>query len=423
MLDTAPGSVGLQLVLPGGLSIATLQYSLSNGDFAESGSIDVSTTSTVSFVIGGVPSGVGYTISLTATTTDGSVTCNGVSAPFSVSNREAAQAHVPLVCERTGGAGGVVIGGNPDNCAVWNTLVANPATVVVGGTSTLTAAATAPDVPALTFSWFAPAGTLGAQVRSGTSDTITFTCPATPGPVTLTMVVSDGPLSDGGTCPVDDTTGTVTVACVSPSSAIVGTADAGTDGAGGPAGDFSPCTAAGQTSCVPCTGNASGVCTPTEAAFVAHDIAAARATPSGFAPGACYTCLIDAGCIDDTVFADTNLECGDLSGTLDAGAGAGTAGSALCLDTIACVLATSCATSSDLHCFCGTAKEDGACQGNPAPGPVDGACAASVADGLGVPQTDGTDVARDLTNAALPAGRAMNIFACARAGGCTACLD
>jgi hypothetical protein len=266
---------------------------------------------------------------------------------------------------------------------------------------------------------------LAGETQNGTSDTITFTCPPTPGTVTVTMVVSDGPLSDGGSCPVDDTTATLTVVCVDPSSTIVSTADAGADPRGsGPAGDVVPCTAAGQTACVGCAGNATGVCTPTEAAFVAHDIAALRATTtSGFAPGACYTCLVDSGCIDDTSFGDANLECGDLSGTIDAGAGAGTPAATLCMDTLSCVLATSCAASSDLHCFCGAAKEDAACQGDPAPGPIDGACAAPIADGLGMPSSDGTDVTRNMTNAALPAGRAMSMFACARMSGCTACLQ
>jgi hypothetical protein len=65
----------------------------------------------------------------------------------------------------------------------------------------------------------------------------------------------------------------------------------------------------------------------------------------------------------------------------------------------------------------------GACQGDPAPGPIDGACAAQIAAGLGYPPSDGTDITKHLTDTTKPAGIADQILQCALSNSCTACLQ
>jgi hypothetical protein len=158
------------------------------------------------------------------------------------------------------------------------------------------------------------------------------------------------------------------------------------------------------------------MCSPTEADFVAHDIAKGLATAPGPDPAdSCYECLLGAGCLDDTVYADTDHECEDTLATF------GTA--AQCQTVIACILSTSCASSSVAGCYCGTAGPTTTCTGNPAPGPINGACDTQVAAGLGFPVTDGTDNTTNLTDVTRAAGKANQIFQCAHSNGCTACLQ
>jgi hypothetical protein len=178
-------------------------------------------------------------------------------------------------------------------------------------------------------------------------------------------------------------------------------------------GGLVPCTTGGQTGCVPCDGNTTGVCTPTEAAFVAYDIKKGNVTAPGAEPmDACYECLLGAGCLDDNIYLDTGNECGDSLAT-------GT--SAQCLATLQCILDNSCAATRVNACYCGTATPSGTCTGNPAPGPINGACAAKIAAGEGFGLTDGTDNLTNLTDNTRASGMADQMFQCALSGKCTAC--
>src|SRR5215467_1677029 len=69
--EESTGALGFALQLATGQTINTASYSISgpNG-FSKSGSIDVSNSSTLSATIGGLPTGTGYQITITATTTD-----------------------------------------------------------------------------------------------------------------------------------------------------------------------------------------------------------------------------------------------------------------------------------------------------------------------------------------------------------------
>jgi hypothetical protein len=152
-----------------------------------------------------------------------------------------------------------------------------------------------------------------------------------------------------------------------------------------------------------CWGNAGGVCTPTEELLMQHD-------PTG----ACYSCMVNTGCLDDTVYGDTNHECGDLAGTTQQSA---------CLAVASCILGSKCAASAVSTCYCGTAGLATTCQGNPAPGPINGACASQIATGEGFPVNDGTDITKNYTNTSLPSGMAAQLFQCALANACYGCVN
>jgi hypothetical protein len=489
------GSVGAQVTLAGGEHLGSVRYTLTGGTNPYSGTVDVSSASTVSFVIGGVASGSGYVLALTGTTDDGTVTCTGSSGPFSVADRTTTAVNVDLVCATTAEAGGVVLNGPTSNCPVWNTIVANPSQTLIGcGPVTLNAAAQGPDPGALTFAWTVTTGTgtvtnnVSVVQGNGATDTASFACPPGGGEVdTITLVVNDGPLPQGGSCPASFTTGTIQIVCgaapciscsgspigsgvpaspptktgacptgqintgtlkdqggvfccspspcagvgtgvvASPNSAT-GTCPAATNNAGlrdasgnycCSGGDIPPCTAAGQTGCVQCQGNANGICTATEAAFVAYDVAKGVATQAGPDPTAgCYTCLLNGSCLDDTVFGDANRECDDFGAATFAGSLSAT----LCQNVVSCVLSTDCDRVDARVCYCGTSPINTTCQGDPAPGPINGACATQIATGLGWPLTDGTDIYKSSTDDTKPTGRAFDIFQCAHANGCAACF-
>jgi hypothetical protein len=206
------------LTLPGGEHVSTVSWTLANSVHSYSGTVNVSNASSASFVIGNVAAGDNYTLTLVAVSDDGSVTCTGSTTGISVSGRQNTVANVQLVCTTPSDAGSVLLNGSTSNCPVWNTIVANPTsarTVPPNNQVTLYANAQSPDPASLAFSWVAASGTISGTTSAGTGNgTATFTCPPTPGAVTVTMTVSDGPLPDGGSCPPSYTTGTVTVSCV-----------------------------------------------------------------------------------------------------------------------------------------------------------------------------------------------------------------
>src|SRR5688572_28074086 len=94
----AAGSITLSLALADGRTISTASYSISgpNG-FARTGTIDVSKSTKLTATIGGIPAGMGYRVTLTAATTDASITCGG-SAMFDVQAGKTAMVTVPMAC-------------------------------------------------------------------------------------------------------------------------------------------------------------------------------------------------------------------------------------------------------------------------------------------------------------------------------------
>jgi hypothetical protein len=228
-------------------------------------------------------------------------------------------------------------------------------------------------------------------------------------------------------------------------------ADTGGDAADASDGSgLAPCTTQGQTGCVQCDmGTAGdGVCTPTEALIVERDIAKGLVTghvlntltdpmPS------CYECLAASACIDDNA-GDNGNECGDLTGTVGAGAKASETKTQACLDTLACVLGgpaqdgytfpggyASCADSSTSgisNCYCGPAFPTTVLCAAASGTTVTGPCAAVVLDGLGdTTATAPSMVLASITVKTNASGMADNILKCAgtntQTPACTMCFQ
>jgi hypothetical protein len=255
------GSIGVQLTVPGGEHISRIQYTLGNGTTSLGGGYDIRGTATLSFVIGSVPAGIGYGLTLTATTDDGAATCSfpapgdPPSYDIVVVNRTTTIVSVNMQCLNNQGqdSGTLLVQGVSSNCAVWNTIIANPvnvtldggvnvndagasgstgffgggfnvpAVVMAGQEVVMLGSATAAEPGSVVFTWSTNGGTLDPVHGSSDpndggvfSNQTVFTCPVTgTGTYVVTLQVTDGPVPDGGACDPKFTTGTVTVDCES----------------------------------------------------------------------------------------------------------------------------------------------------------------------------------------------------------------
>ena len=187
------GSIGLALQLASGKTVSSVSYTITGpNSFSKTGTIDVSVSQTISAVIGNIPAGQGYSLSLTATTTDGSTSCAG-NASFDVTAHASTTVAVQLRCHEAPSTGSVAVGGAVNVCPVVDGISANPAEVQLGKTIALSGLAHDSDSApsALSYSWTATNGTFS----DATSASPTFTCTAL-GTSTIKLVVSDGDCSD-----------------------------------------------------------------------------------------------------------------------------------------------------------------------------------------------------------------------------------
>jgi hypothetical protein len=224
--SSATGTVTGQWSLPGGTQFSTATYTLANGANSYSGSLDLRSATTLTFVVGSVVAGNGYTLSLAATSDDGKVSCLGSSTIFNVLDQETTLVSVQAACTSGGAAGAFQVGGVMSNCPIWTQIVVNPSVAYTSSPVQITATAMAPDPASTGYQWTSSAGTLGgATTTDAGAGAVTFTCPDTPGLVALTLVVTDGPLPEGGSCDPKFSRATFAINCVPPSPC-------GTPGAG-----------------------------------------------------------------------------------------------------------------------------------------------------------------------------------------------
>ena len=214
------GQVGMNLTLPGGETVNSVSYTVTgpNG-YTQSNSVLVQNSITISFVVGGIPAGSNYSITVSGTSADGTVTCSG-SATFSVVARTTTTVTDALQCNLTvSEAGAVSINAPTYACAstFQGAISASPSETTIGGSVTLQATAAAPNASALTYSWSAPSGAFSAPSSASTN----FTC-TTQGQVTVTLTVGDGPVPDGAPpCAAVSATALINCAVLNPNSLVI----------------------------------------------------------------------------------------------------------------------------------------------------------------------------------------------------------
>jgi len=234
------GSVQVALEPAPGVIINSAAYVLTGpGGFTRSGSVDVSHSTTLSFVVGAIPAGTGYVLTVTAISTDANVSCAGTSAPFTVMPGLATIVPLGLTCHEASQTGTVIINGTLNICPVVDGISASPAQVALGGSIDLTVTAHDPDhgPSSLAYAWTATTGVFSDAAGAQTS----FACTVA-GPVILTAVVSDGDPQPG--CAA---TSSVTVTCAAGGAG-------GSSGAGGAGGAGGGCASEactlGDTRCL-----------------------------------------------------------------------------------------------------------------------------------------------------------------------------
>jgi hypothetical protein len=186
------GAAELGLVLGPGLNLATLSYTLAGPNaFLRTGTFNVANSATFTGTLGGLPAGTGYGITVTGTASDGQTTCGGT-ATFNITAKVTTPVTLHLLCREPARSGSATVTGTFNICPAIDSLSATPAEVAVGSSLALSAAAHDTDSApgAIAYQWSATSG----NVTSAGAN-VSFTC-AAPGPVTVTLTVTDTDCTD-----------------------------------------------------------------------------------------------------------------------------------------------------------------------------------------------------------------------------------
>jgi hypothetical protein len=201
----AAGDLQLGLQLAAGTTLSSASYVITGPNaFVKSSSIDISNSTTLSAVIGGLPAGTGYSINIAATSTSGATNCAGA-ASFSVIAGGTTTVTVNLTCHEVPNTGSVSVNGVINVCPTIDSVSSAPP---VGNVIAISSSASDTDngPQALSYHWTTTSGTLS----SASAQNPTLTCTA-PGAAALTLTVSDGDPACNATfnlqesCPSDAT--------------------------------------------------------------------------------------------------------------------------------------------------------------------------------------------------------------------------
>lgn len=180
------GDVTMELQIAPGVTINTVNWAIANPltGFSRAGTVNVRFSNTLQFQVGAIPDGSGYTIALTAMSADAAFTCSGAAA-FKSRAGVTTPVSLTLTCSTAPGGGTIVVSGETKVCANLDSLGAAPLETAVNTAIALSATGSAGALP-VSFAWTAGAGSFD----DATSATPTFTCPATPQSVVITVTVS-----------------------------------------------------------------------------------------------------------------------------------------------------------------------------------------------------------------------------------------
>ncbi|TPV95746.1 MAG: hypothetical protein B7733_08360 [Myxococcales bacterium FL481] len=186
----AAGEVEFRYLIGDGVEVNTLNYMVSHPDAEDiHGQVPVGEDSTVEFTLGGLTHGAGYTILVSAMSTDGKAFCEG-EAEFDIQTGRHSRVDVIMSCVVAApDPWEVDVGVGLNVCPYLTSIAIAPSSQCVGEAIELVAAATDPDGPALSYTWRVNGVTKGAGAAS------VYTCEE-PGSKALEVHVSDSHCSD-----------------------------------------------------------------------------------------------------------------------------------------------------------------------------------------------------------------------------------
>lgn len=225
--DTGPvGTIDMSLTISPGVEVDLVTYEITgNGITPITGDIPVDAFgSTISAQIGGIPAGMGYLITLMATSVDGATQCVG-SSTFDVVANDIANVTVSLLCGGADDFGSVIVNGEINLCPVISSYAVAPLQTSVGNSILLHGQGTDADSASVELMWSATGGTIADPTANDT----TYTCQVV-GTQTITLTVTDT-ATDLGADVCGDTQD-ITVQCVAGQSCDTTNCD-----------DGNPCTA------------------------------------------------------------------------------------------------------------------------------------------------------------------------------------
>ncbi|HEY3256395.1 MAG TPA: hypothetical protein VGJ91_20690, partial [Polyangiaceae bacterium] len=121
------GSVAFALQAAPGITLSSVSYTiLGPASFSKSGSFDLSQSSKIGALIGPLPAGVGYSITLAANSVEGTSSCSG-GAVFDVIARQTTPVAVAFLCHEAARTGSVIVNGALNVCPSLDSVSANPA--------------------------------------------------------------------------------------------------------------------------------------------------------------------------------------------------------------------------------------------------------------------------------------------------------
>jgi hypothetical protein len=485
------GTVGARLTLATGVSLTSLNWTISNGTNTYTGTVNIGDAQSVEWVAGGILAGSGYTLTVSGSDSQGDPCAGTTGATINVLAGATSQAIIAVTCTippdastaadvHTGSvevdASVTLVGTPPVPCPGISSFSINPAEIVLGQTAQLNIVTIGPSANITwSVSGVSPASAGGSFSPSNSVANPTFACSQGNSQVLVTATVALPADAGGALCagqPFQTISALVNcegsgIVCIAPNPNACGPDggqvctntqtdinNCGTCGHVCPSGAgtttctagvcgivtalptaciTAPCAASGTNS-VRCQASANGVCTPTEAVIVAHDILKNGQGPGVNTNGSCYTCLIANACLDgsgtgvppagnNSGTPVTNSECGDPNG---AGVNfpfdnpnASTSNPANCLSALTCVItsnganpASECSLSqappSVSNCYCG-ANTGSLCLSSPAS--AIGVCASIIDTDIG--STDPTTVLSNFTNTTFsPGGVGLAILNC-----------
>ncbi len=233
------GSISLALQSEG-VTLNSVTYTITGVGFTKVGIVDITNTTTIALLIGGLPVG-SFDITLSAVDeNDPSDTCSG-SGSFDIAAHQTTSTLVNLYCKAPPKTGSVEISGTVKRCPTLAEVSAEPAQAFVGHTITLVAHTDYPSPNEYSslygYLWTVSSGKLSGYNNS----TAILTC-TKPGTVRVTVDVS----ANDGAC---DDSSAFTVECA-PTSPIIPTEDDPNT----PGDDNAGLTSCGNGSCGPTSG-------------------------------------------------------------------------------------------------------------------------------------------------------------------------